>query len=318
LFAYLTRRLGHALVTMLLVTVVVFVGVRLLPGDPAQIMAGENQDPQVIADMRERLGLDQPIIIQYLAYLRSLVTGDLGTSTMSGSTVVDMVGQTLPVTIQLAVLTLVIAVAAGLLFGVVGAYWKGRWPEMLVNGLSLLGLSIPNFWLALLAIVWLARSISWLPASGYVPFSESPVEWILHLILPAVILGTSLCAVVMRQTRSSMLDALTSEYVLAAQVKGAGELRVVVVHALRNSIIVVVTLVGLQAGGLLSGAAIIEQIFGLPGIGRLAVNSVFNRDYAVIQGVIVISAAVYVLINIAIDLLYTLIDPRIRTAGARR
>lgn len=313
--SYLARRLGHAVITLLLVTVVVFIGVRLLPGDPAQIMAGENQNPQLIAALRVQLGLDQPVPVQYLRYLAALVSGDLGTSTMSGGSVLEMIGQTLPVTFQLTALTLVLAVVGGLLFGVIGAYWKGGWPELLANGISLLGLSIPNFWLAIIAITWLARSISWLPASGFVSFTTSPTQWFLHLILPALILGTSLCAVVMRQTRSSMLDALSSEYVLAARVKGAGELRVLTVHALRNSVIVVVTLIGLQAGALLSGAAIIEQIFGLPGIGRLAVNSVFNRDYAVIQGVIVVSAAFYVLINLVVDVLYTLIDPRIRVSG---
>jgi len=312
---FLSIKLFHAVMTLLLVSIVVFIGIRLLPGDPAQIMAGDNQDPAVIAAYRAELGLDQPMVVQYWHYLVDLVTGNLGMSSSSGRPVAEMIAQTLPVTVQLAAITIVLSVVCGLAFGVAAAYWRGRWPEWLSNGISLLGLSIPNFWLAILAIVYLASAISWLPASGFVPFATDPGGWFLHLIMPALILGTSLCAVVMRQTRSNMIEALGSEYVLASRVKGAGEPRVVVVHALRNSIIVVVTLVGLHAGALLSGAAVIEQIFGLPGVGRLAVNSVFLRDYAVLQGVVMVSAAVYVVINLAVDLLYSVIDPRIRVSG---
>jgi peptide/nickel transport system permease protein len=199
--------------------------------------------------------------------------------------------------------------------GVLAAVRRGRPAEWFANGFALLGLSVPNFWLGLMAILWLSVALGVFPASGFVPFFDNPVDNLHHMVLPALVLGTGLAAVIMRQTRSSMLDALGTDYIRTARAKGLPERTVVGVHALRNSLIVVVTIVGLQLGALISGAVVTERIFALPGFGKLTVDSVFQRDYPVIQGVVLVTASAYIIINLLVDLLYSLIDPRIRVAG---
>ncbi|MGW4794138.1 ABC transporter permease, partial [Nonomuraea sp. NPDC004297] len=308
---YLTAKAGQSLLTIFLASVVVFLGVRALPGDPAVTLAGDNPDPAVVAALRAELGLDEPLIIQYGTYVSRALTGDFGQSISSGQPVATMLGQSLPVTLQLSLLAMVCGVLAGVGAGLAAAHWRGRWPEWTANGLSLLGLSIPNFWLAILAIGYVASVITF-PTSGYVSPLEDPWGAFTHLIVPGLILSTSFAAVITRQTRSSILEAYATEYILASRAKGMTQARVLFLHGLRNSLVVVVTLVGLQLGGLLSGVAVIEQIFGLPGIGRLAVRSVFARDYPVVQAVVLVSAVVYVVINLLVDALYSVIDPRVR------
>jgi peptide/nickel transport system permease protein len=312
---YLLRRLGQSLVTLVLATMVVFAGVRALPGDPARALAGEENNPAQIAAIRAKYGLDDSIPVQYWHYLTNSLTGDFGTSVRTDIPVRTMLASALPVTVELSMLALTVAALIGVFMGVLAAVRRGRPAEWFANGTALLGLSVPNFWLGLMAILWLSVSLGLFPASGYVPFSENPLDNLDHMILPALVLGTGLAAVIMRQTRSSMLDALGTDYIRTARAKGLRERTVIGVHALRNSLIVVVTIVGLQLGALISGAVVTERIFALPGFGKLTVDSVFGRDYPVIQGVVLITASAYIVINLLVDLLYSLIDPRIRVAG---
>jgi ABC-type dipeptide/oligopeptide/nickel transport systems, permease components len=303
------------LLTLLLATVVVFLGVRALPGDPALALAGEDRTPEALQAIREQYGLDQSLPVQFWHFVSNALQGDLGTSIRTGVSVSSMLRTALPVTIELAVFAILIAIFLGVGTGVVAAVRRGRPSEWMANAFALFGLSVPHFWLGLIAILYLSVATGLFPASGFVPLLQDPVDNLHHLVLPAVILGTGLSAVIMRQTRSSMLDSLSTDYVRTAEAKGLGPLAVIGRHALRNSLIVVVTIVGLQLGGLISGAVVTEQIFGLPGFGKMTIDAVFQRDYPVIQGVILVTATAYILINFAVDLLYSLIDPRVRVAG---
>jgi peptide/nickel transport system permease protein len=304
--------------TLVLASIVVFIGVRALPGDPATAMAGEEATPETVAAISARLGLDQPIPVQYFTFVGNALRGDFGESVRTGTPVQDMIGATLPVTVQLAVYAMLIAVLAGMAFGVVAAVFRGRWPEWLANGFSLFALSVPTFWLGILAVLYLAVQLGWFPASGYVSPFEEPLRGLYYLTLPAVILGMTHAAVVQRQTRSSMVDTLTADFVRTARAKGLSRGAVVFRYGLRNSLIVVTTIVGLQLGGLIAGAVVTERIFGLPGIGKLTLDSVFTRDYPVIQAVVLVITAAYIVINLLVDMLYTVIDPRMRVSGRTR
>jgi peptide/nickel transport system permease protein len=312
---YLLTRLGQGAVTLILASIVVFAGVRALPGDPALAMAGEEASPEALAALRAQLGLDESIVVQYFRFLGNALSGDLGDSVRTGTPVTELIAATLPVTAWLSLYAIVIAVVFGMAAGALAAANKGRWPDLAVGGVSLLSLSVPNFWLGLLAILYLAVGLGWFPASSYVAVTEEPLRALWHLTLPALILGTGLAAIVMRQTRSSMIDALAADYVRTARAKGASRGTVLVRYAMPNSLIVVVTIVGLQLGGLISGAVVTERIFALPGFGKLTLDSVFTRDYPVIQGVVLVVTLAYILINLAVDVLYSVIDPRIRIAG---
>lgn len=312
---YLLRRVGQSVVTLVLSSMVVFAGIRALPGDPARALAGEQNNPAQVAAIRAKYGLDDPVWVQYWHFVTNSLHGDLGTSVRTGIPVSDMLKSALPVTAELSILAMLIASVIGVLAGIVAATRRGHPAEWVANGFALLGLSVPNFWLGLMAILWLSVALGVVPASGYVPFREDPAANLQHMILPAIVLGTQLAAVIMRQTRSSMLDALDTDYVRTARAKGLSERNVVWVHGLRNSLIVVVTIVGLQLGALISGAVVTERIFALPGFGKLTIDAVFQRDYPVIQAVVLVTATAYIVINLLVDLLYSLIDPRIRVSG---
>lgn len=313
---YLLRRLVESAVTLVLATMVVFLGVRALPGDPARTLAGEEADPAAIAEIRRQYGLDQPVPVQYYRYVENLARGEMGDSLRTGLPVTETIRDALPVTLQLAVFSLAVAVLIGVGAGVVAAVRRRGAAEWGANTVALLGLSIPNFWLGLMGILVFAIAFPVLPASGFVSVFENPVESFRHLLMPSLVLGTGLAAVVMRQTRSAMLESLSADYVRTARAKGLSGTQVVLSHALRNSLIVVVTIVGLQLGGLISGAVVTEQIFVLPGFGKLTIDAVFTRDYPLIQGVVLVTAAAYIGINLLVDLLYSVIDPRIRVGGA--
>ena len=312
---YLLTRAWHSALTLLLSTVVVFLGVRALPGDPALALAGEDRSPEALEAIRHHYGLDQPLPLQFARYVERLVQGDFGTSIRTGVPVSSMLTTALPVTVELSVLAILLAAALGVGAGVVAAVRRGRPAEWLANGLALVGLSVPHFWLGLLAILYLSVAAGLFPASGFVPLLQDPLDNLHHIVLPAVILGTGLAAIIMRQTRSAMLDALSSDHVRTAKAKGLRPRAVITRHALRNSLIVVVTIVGLQLGGLISGAVVTEQIFGLPGFGKMTIDAVFQRDYPVIQAVVLLTATAYIVINFLVDLLYSVIDPRIRVTG---
>lgn len=312
---YLVNRAWQSLVTLVLATVVVFLGVRALPGDPALALAGEDRSPAALAAIRHHYGLDQSIPLQFYHFVERALHADFGVSIRTGASVSSMIWTALPVTVELSILAILIAMALGIGAGVIAAVRRGKPSEWVANGLALIGLSVPHFWLGLLAILYLSVAMGLFPASGFVPILQDPVSNLHHIILPAVILGTGLAAVIMRQTRSSMLESLSADYVRTAKAKGLKPRAVIGRHALRNSLIVVVTIVGLQLGGLISGAVVTEQIFGLPGFGKMTIDAVFQRDYPVIQAVVLITATAYILINFLVDMLYSLIDPRIRVTG---
>ena len=312
---YLLNRAWQSLVTLFLATVVVFLGVRALPGDPALALAGEDRTPEALAAIRQQYGLDQSLPVQFWHFVSNALHGDLGISIRTGTSVASMLRTALPVTIELSVLAILLATFLGVGAGVVAAVHRGRPAEWFANAVALIGLSVPHFWLGLIAILYLSVATGLFPASGFVPLLEDPIANLHHIILPAVILGTGLSAVIMRQTRSSMLDSLSTDYVRTAKAKGLSPRVVIGRHALRNSLIVVVTIVGLQLGGLISGAVVTEQIFGLPGFGKMTIDAVFQRDYPVIQAVVLVTATSYIVINFLVDLLYSLIDPRIRVGG---
>ncbi|GHJ54334.1 ABC transporter permease [Micromonospora chersina] len=312
---YLLTRAWHSALTLLLSTVVVFLGVRALPGDPALALAGEDRSPEALEAIRHHYGLDQPLPIQFAQYVGRVVQGDFGVSIRTGIPVSSMLSTALPVTVELSLLAILLAAALGVGAGVLAAVRRGRPAEWLANGLALVGLSVPHFWLGLLAILYLSVAAGLFPASGFVPLLQDPAGNLHHIVLPAVILGTGLAAIIMRQTRSAMLEALSSDHVRTAKAKGLRPRAVITRHALRNSLIVVVTIVGLQLGGLISGAVVTEQIFGLPGFGKMTIDAVFQRDYPVIQAVVLLTATAYIVINFLVDLLYSVIDPRIRVTG---
>jgi peptide/nickel transport system permease protein len=313
---FLLRKVAAALIVLLLASMVVFLGVRALPGDPALALGGEERDPAVLAQIRHDYGLDRPLPVQYVDWLGHVVRGDLGTDQRK-LPVADTIVSRLPITIELAVLAVMLGTFIGVGAGVIAAVRRGKPADYAATTVALVGLSVPHFWLGLLMIILFAVKLGWLPAGGYVPFSEDPVENLRHMAMPAIVLGTGLSAVVMRQMRSSMLDSLGADYVRTARAKGLSEFSVVGVHALRNSLITVTTLVGLQFGALISGAVITEQIFGIAGFGRLTIDAVNQRDYAMLQGVVLVAAAGYVVVNLLVDLVYSLLNPRIRIVGAR-
>ncbi len=315
---YLLRRIGASLLVLLIASVVIFFGVRALPGDPALALAGEDRSPQALAAVRDKYGLDDPVPVQYVRWLGQVVQGDLGTSVRTGLDVRDTIFDRLPITLELAFLSLIVALVIGIGAGVISAVRRGSLADYGGSLVALIGLSVPNFWLGLVLILIFAIGLGVLPASGYVPFFEDPLGNLRSMVLPAIVLGSGLAAVIMRQTRAAMLDSLGADYVRTARAKGLSERSVVGGHALRNSLITVVTVIGLQIGALISGAVVTEQVFVIPGFGKLTVDSVFQRDYPLIQGVVLVAAAGYVIINLAVDLLYSVLDPRIRVSGEPR
>ncbi|MEC3956959.1 ABC transporter permease [Nocardia sp. CDC153] len=315
MWQYAFHRLWQSAVTLVLVSMIVFAGVRALPGDPATTMAGPGADQAAVDAVRADLGLDRSVPVQYLEFAEHAVTGDFGRSIRTGTPVRHMIATTLPVTVQLAVYAMLIAVLVGVIGGVLAAVYRGRWPEWVVNGFSLVGLSVPTFWLGILGVLYLSVGMGLFPASGYVSLVENPVRGLWYLTLPALVLGVTHAAVVQRQTRSSMVETLSADFVRTARAKGLGPRAVIIRYALRNSLIVVTTVIGLQLGLLIAGAVVTERVFGLPGMGKLTVDSVFTRDYPVIQAVVLVVSASYIVINLLVDVLYTLIDPRVRVSG---
>ena len=309
---FLPRRLLQLLPTLFLVSVLIFSLQQLLPGDPALVMAGEEKDPEVIEQIRKQYRLDQPIPVQYVYWLKGVLTGNLGESMRLKASVSDLVLAKLPVTLQLASMAMIIALLIGVTAGVVSAVKRGSKLDYIVNVIGLIGISTPNFWLGIMLIFLFAVNLGWLPASGYVsPFKDF---WgsMKTTILPAFVLGNAIAGVLMRHTRSAMLQALDSDYVRTARAKGLLETKVVIKHAMRNALTPVITLGALEFGTLLSGAVLTEQIFTIPGFGKLIVDSVFNRDYAVVQGVVLVTATTYVLLNLLADIGYVLVNPRLR------
>ncbi|MBM3408514.1 MAG: ABC transporter permease [Betaproteobacteria bacterium] len=309
---FLPRRLLQLIPTLFLVSVMIFLLQQLLPGDPALVMAGEEKDAEVIEQIRRQYRLDQPLPMQYLYWISGVLQGDLGESMRIKQPVASLIADKLPVTLQLATMAMAFALLIGIPAGILSAVKKGTVWDSAANVFALWGLSTPNFWLGILLIFLFSVQLGWLPASGWVSPFEDLGQSLATTVMPAFVLGNAIAAVLMRHMRSAMLQAMSADYVRTARAKGLRERAVVLRHALRNALTPVITLGALEFGTLLSGAVLTEQVFSIPGFGKLIVDAVFNRDYAVVQGVVLVTATVYVILNLLADVLYVLVNPRLR------
>jgi peptide/nickel transport system permease protein len=312
---FILRRLLSAIPTLILVSLFVFTLQKLLPGDPVLAMAGEERDPAVMEYLREKYRLNDPLPLQYLNWVGNVLKGDFGTSLRTEQPVTTLLASKLPVTLELAVFALLIALLIGIPTGIISAVRKGTAVDYGANIVALSGISIPHFWLGILLIMVFAVKLQWLPASGFVPMGEDFGQNLKTLILPAFVLGAGLSGILMRHTRSAMLEVLRTDYVRTARAKGLFPRTVILKHALRNALMPIVTLTTLLFGELLGGAVLTEQVFSIPGFGKMIVDAVFNRDYAVVQGVVLCVAIGFLLLNLLADVLYRLINPRLRTAS---
>jgi len=310
--AFLIRRIALLAPTLFFVSVLIFGLQQLLPGDPALVMAGDNADPATITFLRHKYHLDEPLPSRYVLWIRGVAHGDFGESMRLKEPVKDLVLEKLPVTAELAGLAMLVALAIGVPAGIIAAVKHDSVVDYGATMVALWGISTPNFWLGILLILLFSVTLGWLPASGFVPPTESLRQNLLTLIMPAFVLGNAIAAVMMRHTRSAMLQVMSADFVRTARAKGLGQISVIIHHALRNALIPVVTLGALEFGALLSGAVLTEQVFTIPGFGKLIVDAVFNRDYAVVQGVVLCTALAYILLNLFADIAYALIDPRLR------
>jgi len=311
---FLGRRIALVLPTLVLVSILVFGLQQLMPGDPALALAGEERDPQVLAQIRTELMLDRSLPVQYLHWIGRVVQGDLGTSWRIRVPVARLIAEKLPVTGQLGLMAFCIALLIGIPAGIVSAVNKNGFWDYAANIIGLAGLSTPNFWLGIMLILLISVQLGWLPPSGYVSLAEDWRQSLATTIMPAFVLGNAIAAILMRHTRSAMMTAMDQDYVRTARAKGLREGRVVIRHAFRNALVPVVTLGALELGTLLSGAILTEQVFSIPGFGKLIVDAVFNRDYPVVQGVVLVTATIFILLNLLADVLYVLINPRLRVA----
>ena len=316
----IVRRLLQLVPVVLLATTLVFVMVRLAPGDPAQQQLGARgaRDPERVAALRHKLGLDQPIPVQYAIWLQYAVRGDLGTSVKNNAQVLDLIKPKLLATLELILAALLIAVSIALLLGTISAVRAGTWIDQLARAFVVTGLAIPTYWLGLIFLLLFAVRLKWLPVSGYVPFWEDPAENLRHLALPALSLAIFEAAFFTRFLRAGLLDVLHQDFVRTAHAKGLGERTVVGRHALKNALIPMVTVLGLELGTLVSGVVVIEQVFGWSGVGWLALTAVKNRDYPLLQGIVLMVAIGVSIANLLADLAYTFIDPRLRVSRVMR
>jgi peptide/nickel transport system permease protein len=310
---FLLRRIALIVPTLFFVSLLIFGLQQLLPGDPATALAGEDRDPAVIAFIRQKYHLDEPLPVRYALWVKGVVQGDLGESIRIKRPVLDLIKEKLPVTGELALLAVLVSLSIGIPAGIIAAAKNGTAIDYGTTMAALWGLSIPNFWLGILLIMLFSVELGLLPASGFVSPGESLKQNLLTLIMPAFVLGNFFAAGMMRHTRSAMLQVLGMDYVRTARAKGLPEIRVILRHALRNALIPVVTLAALDFGALLSGAVLTEQVFTIPGFGKLIVDAVFNRDYAVVQGVVLFTAFAYIMLNLCADIAYVVLNPRLRT-----
>ena len=309
---YILRRLVGMLLVMLIVAAVVFVIARVIPGDPAAVMLGSAATPDDVAALRARLGLDEPFLAQFFIYLGQIVTFDLGESIFLNRPVTQALAERAELTTFLTLMSVGIAVSIGVPIGIVSAVKRGQLIDQGTVALAMLAASVPSFWIGLTLMRYLAVDMQWFPVSGYGPPDASLGERLHHLVLPAIALGIPNSALILRFTRTSMLDVMNEDYVRTARAKGLPPLTVILKHALRNALIPILTIIGLTTAVMIAGAIVTETVFGLPGVGNLVVSAVLRRDYPVIQGALLVVSGLYVLINLAVDLLYAAVDPRVR------
>lgn len=311
---FLIRRLAGAFLVLVLVSLMSFALIWLVPGDPAAAFLDASATPEQVAKLRSALGLDLSLPRQMLGWYGRILSGDLGQSILLNRSVTAALIERLPVTLSLAALALAFAVFFGVAAGIIAAVNHNRWPDQAVMTTALLGLSVPDFWLGLVMVLVFAVSLGWLPSGGFTPFLQSPTEWLRGMILPALTLGLVQVGFIARMARASMLDTLSQDYVRTADAKGLAKLHVVLRHALPNAMIPILTVIGIVSGALLGGAVIVEQVFSIPGIGRLIVGAIASRDFPVLQGGLLFLAVVYLAINLVVDILYAVVDPRVRLA----
>lgn len=312
MLAYIVRRLFSTVIVMAIVGVFVFLLLHLSPGDPAAIIAGDNATQEQINAIRHQLGLDDPLPIQFIRWAGGVVTGDLGISIFSNEPVLKLIGQRAEPTISLAFTTILVAVTLALTFGVLAAWKAGTIVDRSLMALSVVGFSVPVFVVGYLLIYVFAVQLRWLPVQGYSPIAEGLYDWARNLVLPSIALGLAYTALIARITRTSMLEVLNEDYIRTARAKGVATRSMLLKHALKNAGVPIVTVIGIGVALLIGGVVITETVFNIPGVGRLVVDAISKRDYPIIQGVILVFAGVYVLVNLVVDIVYTLLDPRIR------
>jgi peptide/nickel transport system permease protein len=309
---FLIRRLAGAAAVLFLVSLIAFAMIWLVPGDPASAFLDASATPEQIARLRVALGLDKPLPLQMLDWYGRVLRGDLGQSILLNRSVVAALVERLPVTLSLAAFALAFAVILGVVAGTVAAVNHNRWPDQAVMIVSLFGLSTPEFWLGLVLILVFAVQLGWLPTGGFVPITESPMGWLRTILLPALTLGLVQIGFIARMARASMLEVLSQDFVRTADAKGLSRFDIVVRHGLPNALIPILTVIGIAAGALLGGTVIIEQVFSIPGVGRLIIGAIAARDFPVMQGGLLFLAVIYLVVNLTVDILYAVIDPRVR------
>jgi peptide/nickel transport system permease protein len=314
LIRFLVRRLAGSAVVLLLVSLLTFALIWLVPGDPTTVLLESSATPEQVERLRAALGLDKPLPLQMAEWYGRVLRGDLGQSILLNRSVTDALLERLPVTLAIAAIALLMAVVLGISAGVVAALFHNRWPDQIVMSTALFGLSIPDFWLGLVFVVVFALGLGWFPTGGFTPISEGFVAWARSIALPALALALTQMGFVARMARASMLDVLNQDYVRTADAKGLSRTYVVLRHGLPNALVPLLTVTGIIAGALLGGTVVIEQVFSIPGVGRLIIGAILSRDFPVIQGGLLFLAVVYLLVNLLVDLLYAAVDPRIRLA----
>lgn len=311
---YIVQRLLLAVVVLLGVTFAVFSIIQLVPGDPARVILGVQANEQNVAALRERLGLNEPFLVQYWHWLTGVLRGDWGRSLITGQPVLPQIQARLPATLQLALMALLIGMLIAFPAGIISALRPGSRVDVFTSVVSQIGVTIPDFWLGILLVLFFSLTLSWLPPSGYTPFREDALDWLAHIILPALTAGIVSGAIQTRFVRSAMLEVLGEDYIRTARAKGLHERRVILRHGLRNALIPIVTIIGLQITALLSSVVVVEVVFAWPGLGRLALNAVLDRDYPLLQGTVLVMATLLTLTNLAVDIIYFFIDPRVEYA----
>ena len=309
---FLTKRLASAFVVLVLVSLMSFAIIWLVPGDPTAAFLDTSATPEQVERLRRELGLDQPVIVQMLDWYGRILHGDLGHSILLNRSVTAAILERLPVTLSLAGIALVLALMTGVLAGIVAAVNHNRWPDQVVMTAALIGLSVPDFWLGIMLILLLAVKFGLFPTGGYVPLSQDPLGWLASIFMPAMTLAVIQVGFIARMTRASMLEVLNQDFIRTADAKGLKLTEIMLRHGIPNALVPVLTVAGIVAGALLGGAVIIEQVFSIPGVGRLIIGGILSRDYPVIQGGLLLLAVIYLAVNLAVDILYAAVDPRVR------
>lgn len=314
LLSFVLRRLGHTAIVLVGVIIVVFTLVHLVPGDPVRVALGTRYTPEAYAALKEASGLDRPLIVQFFSYIGNALTGDLGVSFRSGNPVTLVLLERLPATLSLAATGIIIALLISFPLGLYAALHEGKALDGAIRAVSQFGVSVPDFWMGLMLITFFSVTLGWLPPSGYVPITEDPLGWASHVLMPAFTVGVVAGSIMTRYIRSAVLDVVGSSYIRTAKSKGIKHRVVVLRHIVRNALVPVVTIGGIQMATMLGGLIVVEVVFAWPGLGRLVYDAVLSRDYPVIQGAVLLIAAMFLLINLLVDLLYAVVDPRIRVS----